>query len=395
MSLRSPRCRAVAAATLGLFLAVAPLAATAATAATTPPVALIVTTPFPAVDTQPGSSVKLDVSVASPTTQAVELAIDGVPDGWSTTLRGGGFVVHAVTATPDTPGKASLDIDVPPEATPGRYPITVTGTAADGSTSVLEIAINVAEQVDNAVEVTADFPSLSGAPDSDFTFNLTIANNTPEQQTFTFDPQGPQGWTVTASPTAEARAATINIDAGATGDVKVTATPPDTAPEGDYQITVGVTAANGATGSIQLTAQVTGTPTLSLATADQRLDTSGHAGSEKRLPLIVANTGTAALEGVQLAGTAPTGWDVSFDPQEVDRVQPGDTRQVTAIIKPTADAVAGDYSMTIRASAGSQSSSVDVRFSVEGSRTLGFVAVGVIVVTIAALAGVFWRFGRR
>ena len=76
-------------------------------------------------------------------------------------------------------------------------------------------------------------------------------------------------------------------------------------------------------------------------------------------------------------------------------MKPNETAQVTAIVKPASDAVAGDYALTIRASAGSQSSSVDLRYSLKGSRTLGFVALGVIVLAFAALAAVFWKFGRR
>ena len=68
---------------------------------------------------------------------------------------------------------------------------------------------------------------------------------------------------------------------------------------------------------------------------------------------------------------------------------------MTAIVKPASDAVAGDYALTVRASAGSQSSSVDLRYTLKGSRTLGFVAIGVIVAAVATLAGVFVRFGRR
>ena len=82
------------------------------------------------------------------------------------------------------------------------------------------MTVTVAEQVDNGIQVTADFPTLKGDASSDFTYNLTITNNTPEEQTFTFDPSGPEGWTVTASPTAEARAETVNIEAGATGQVQ-------------------------------------------------------------------------------------------------------------------------------------------------------------------------------
>ena len=111
--------------------------------------------------------------------------------------------------------------------------------------------------------------------------------------------------------------------------------------------------------------------------------------------MIISNTGTAPLEDVKLAGTAPTGWDISFDPQSVANVKPNETAQVTAIIKPSKDAVAGDYAMTIRSSAGSESSNIDLRYTLEGSRTLGFVAVGVIAVAFLALVGVFLKFGRR
>ena len=353
------------------------------------------TTPYPTIETQPGSTVKLDVNVASATTDAVDLTIDGLPDGWTATMRGGGFVIHSVTATPDTPAKASLEIDVPPTATAGSYPITITGSDAAAGSAAMQVTLDVAEQVDSGIELTADFPSLKGDPATDFSYNLTVTNNTPEQQTFTFDPTAPQGWTVTASPSAQANAQTITIDAGGNSTVKVDATPPTGTAEGKYPIDVGVAAANGASGKIELTAEVSGSPKLALQTADQKLNTSGTANAEKRVPMIVSNGGTAALSNVQLAGTAPTGWDVSFDPKTLASVQPNETAQVTAIIKPAKDAVAGDYTLTVRSSAGSESSNVDLRYTVQGSRTLGFIAIAVIVVAFLALAGVFVRFGRR
>jgi uncharacterized membrane protein len=355
---------------------------------------LTVSTPYPAIETEAGSTVKLDINVATTSTEAVDLALGGVPDGWKATLRGGGFVVKAVTATAATPAKAQLEIDVPAQAAAGSYPMTVTGS--DGTnTSTVDLDLDVAQEVDSGIQITADFPSLKGAPATAFSYNLTVTNNTPEQQTFTFNPTGPQGWTVTASPSAQANAQTITIDAGGNSTVKVDATPPASTAEGQYPIDVAVAAANGATGKIELTAEVSGAPKLALQTADQKLNTSGAANAEKRVPMIVSNTGTAALTNVQLAGTAPTGWDVSFDPKTLATVQPNDTAQVTAIIKPAKNAVAGDYTLTVRSSAGSDSSNVDLRYTVQGSRTLGFIAIGVIVVAFLALAGVFVKFGRR
>jgi uncharacterized membrane protein len=355
---------------------------------------LTISTPYPSVAAQPGSTVEFDVTVTAGITEPVDLEVGDLPAGWSSVLRGGGFVVQSVTASPDAPGEVTLEITVPPDAAAGTYPVVL--AADDGADRrELTIEILVQDQLDAGIGLTADFPSLRGDPGSEFSYTITITNNTPEEATFTFAPQGPQGWTVTASPTAEAQAATVTIEAGGTSTVTVRATPPSTAAEGSYPIDVAVTAANGASGTISLTAEVTGTPELTLSTADQRLDVSGGAGEQTRLSMVIANSGTAAMEDVKFAATAPTGWEVSFEPDTVENVRPNETAQVTAIIWPAEDAVAGDYAIAVRASAGSDSSAMELRFSLEGSRTVGVVAIAVIVAVVAALAGVFIRFGRR
>lgn len=356
---------------------------------------LTVTTPYPAIEAQPGSSVTLDVTVTSAAPEVVDLELTGLPDGWTATLRGGGFVIRAITSEPDDGATADLEIAVPPTAEAGEYDITVVASDATGGRAVVPITVIVAEQVDSGISLSADFPSLSGEPGSELSYSLTVDNQTPIEQTFTFDPSGPQGWTVTANPTAQERAQTVTIEAGGTSTVRVSATPPPTAAEGSYPIDVAVIGENGARGAITLEAIVTGTAQLTLATADDRLDVSGAANSEKRIPMIIANTGTAALESVNLAGTAPSGWDVSFEPTTVELVEPGETAQVTAVVKPAAESVAGDYALTVRASAGSLSSNTELRYSLEGSRTLGFVAIGVIAAAFLVLAGVFVRYGRR
>jgi uncharacterized membrane protein len=245
------------------------------------------------------------------------------------------------------------------------------------------------------VKLTADFPSLSGEPGGTFTYKLTVDNATPVEQTFTFDPTGPQGWSVTASPSAEAKAQTLTIDAGKTESLKVSAQSPGSVSEGTYPISVEVIGANGARGTISLEAEVVGTPQIALTTSDERLDVTGKSNTEERIPMILSNPGSAALTAVKMAGTAPSDWEISFDPQQVEAVQPGETVQVTAIVKPAPDAVAGDYALVVRSSAGSLSSNIDLRYSLEGSRTLGVVAIAVIAAAFLALAGVFVKFGRR
>ena len=355
---------------------------------------LVISTPYPSVVARPGSTVKFDLSVTAPAISVAQVAVDQMPPGWKTTLRGGGFVVNAVTAEPDTPGKVTAEVTVPPDAAAGDYTMQVTVTDGAGQ-SALPLDVQVQAEVDSGVGVKADFPSLRGDPGTAFSYTLTVTNNTPETQTFTFAAQGPEGWTVTASPVAASNANTVSVDADGTSQVKVSATPPDTAAEGSYPIPVTITSDSGASGSFQLTAEVTGSSKLDVATADQRLNFSGKANSEKRVTLVVGNTGTAAVDAVQFAATPPSGWTVTFDPPKVDEVKPNETTQVVAIIKPAKNALAGDYAIGLRASAGSQASTLDLRYGVKGSQALGIIAIAIIAFVFLGLAWLFRRLGRR
>src|SRR5918992_1421427 len=61
------------------------------------------TTPYPAVAVAPGDSTTFALTVRPEAPARVTLAVEGVPDGWQATIRGGGFTVDAVFADPDEP----------------------------------------------------------------------------------------------------------------------------------------------------------------------------------------------------------------------------------------------------------------------------------------------------
>jgi len=55
---------------------------------------LDLTTPYPAVAVAPGSKVSFDLEVRTDTASRVGLEVMGVPNGWTATLKGGGFVIN-------------------------------------------------------------------------------------------------------------------------------------------------------------------------------------------------------------------------------------------------------------------------------------------------------------
>lgn len=352
------------------------------------------TTPFPSVDVEADSSVTLDLQVRSPARQRVDLQVVSAPEGWATTLRGGGFVVHSVTADPDAPSQVSLIVDVPADAAAGVHTVTVEARAADGTTDRLAIDLVVAEEVAGAVTFESEFPRLRGGTDDTFRFDLTLRNDTARDTTFALSTQAPEGWQVEARPAAEQQATTVMVEGGASGNVTVEVTPPSAAAAGEYPIEVTATG-GGETAATTLTVEIVGSYQITLTTPTERLNASGVSGSATRVDLLVRNEGSAPLTDVSLSASPPANWEVTFEPQGVPEIAPGTEEPVTALITPSGEAVVGDYSLTLRASANGRDDAIDLRFAVQTSTAWGAVGVLVIIAALGGLAWVFRRYGRR
>jgi uncharacterized membrane protein len=351
------------------------------------------TTPFPAVTIQPGNTVTFDLDVSVPTPERVGLAVSGTPTGWTANVRGGGNIVNAIFAGGSTAAAVQLSITVPQTATPGSQTLTVTASADQG-TRTLPIVVTILGTSGGAITLTSDFPQLSGAPSSTFTYSVTLTNTGTQKETYTLQGQGPDGWTVDVHPSSNAQALTDTIDGGANDTLSVTAQPPSTVAAGAYPLQV--TATSGAqSANAALEADVTGTPGLTLSTPNQVLNTQVTAGSTGTVALVVTNSGSTVLQNVAVTASSPTGWTATFDPATIATIQPGISATVSATVKPSSDALAGDYDVTFTATGGTATANVDIRTTVQTSPLWGFIGLALIAIVIIGLGWVFRRFGRR
>jgi uncharacterized membrane protein len=352
------------------------------------------TTPFPAVAVGAGDQPSFTLTVTSPVDQRVAVAVTEVPEGWTTTLRGGGFVVDAVSAGPSTSPELSLEVSVPADAAADTYRVTVQASA--GSERVtLPIGVRVAEEVAGSVTLEAEFPSLRGAADTMFTFDLNLTNDTAEETTFSLEAAGgAEGWQLTARPSGQAQASTATVAPGESAGVTLEVDPPDDTPAGTYP--VGIRAVGGGNEAVaELQVEITGDFAISLTTPDERLNATVVAGGSTQLQMVVLNEGTAPLVGVTLTATPPAQWDVTFEPASVEQIAPGESATVTATIVPSGDAVAGDYAVNMRAEVPEANDSVEIRTTVETSLLWGAIGIALIIATFAGLAWLFRRYGRR
>lgn len=379
---------------LAAVVVAAALAGTPARALAAEP--LSITTPFPAISVAPGSKASLDLTVTADAERRVDLAVSGVPDGWSASLRGGGLAVDAVLVDATTPQTVRLDVQVAPDAAAGTTRLTVEATSGS-LRSTLPIDLTVSTAAGGDVTLTTDFPSLKGSSTTDFRFNLTLRNGTAQDLTFSLNAQGPVGWTVTAQPASQSQASSFQVNAGDTASVTVEAKAPADAAAATYPIDVTATSSAGTVGG-QLQVEVTGQYSMDLTTPEGRLNAEGQAGSVIARTLSIVNTGTAPLTDVSISETLPSGWTVTYDPAgPIASVDAGASVTVTANMVPRSDAIAGDYVATFRANAAGESvnASTDIRVTVETSLNWLIVGGGIIVLALLGLFWVFQRYGRR
>ncbi|MDP3984747.1 MAG: NEW3 domain-containing protein [Acidimicrobiia bacterium] len=356
---------------------------------------LTVTTPYPGVTVDSGSTAQFRIDVEAETRRTVSLSVDGVPDGWTATFRGGGVVVNQVTTDPgaEAPPDLRLDVIVPAGTAEGDYDMTI-GASGGGETVSLPITVTVQGGAGGIVTLTPEFPGLQGAADDEFPFNIEVRNDTPAEITLELDAEGPLGWNVEARPSGQSQASTITVDAGSTGRIQVTATPPANVTEGQYDLRV---TARGGDISVEapLVVVITGSYSMELTTPDQRLNAAVTVGQPSQFQFVVINTGSAALNNVELSATPPSNWELTFDQDVIPVIEAGQVTPVNATITPATGAIAGDYQISFRATVPEANANMEVRATVSPSAFGGLVGIGLIVLVLAALGWVFRRFGRR
>ena len=353
---------------------------------------LSISTPYPAISVQPGASLNIALTIQVRRSARVELDVLGIGRGWRATLSGGGNEIQAVFVEPETPVEVALNVEVPEDAS-GSQTITVVGTAGGERTS-LNLELNVASAAGGSTSLEFDYPTLRGPADEDFLFNLTLINDTPQQLTFAMQAQGPPGWSVTVRPAGEVNAATVTVDSRGEQRIELRASAPVDTSAGTYPIRVAVSAGEHVARA-DLAVEVTGTTEMQFSTPDQRLNTTASAGSVRDFQVVVVNSGTSPLQNVALQGSGPSEWEITFEPEAIERIAPGESATAVAHITPAGSAVAGDYALSMTARADDVSETLDIRVTVETPPIWGLVGIGLIAATLGGLAWVFRRFGRR
>ena len=153
------------------------------TTTTPPPNRLTVVTPYPAVAVEPGDQVNFDLTISAPSPTQVALTAAGVPEGWTSAFRGGGFEVDSVMVGGGATADVEFSVTVPADAPEDAVPITI--RADSGSDSVeLDLQLRVSAAAGGEVPMTPDFPGLRSPAGETAEFSVTLQNDTPADLQF-------------------------------------------------------------------------------------------------------------------------------------------------------------------------------------------------------------------
>jgi len=348
-------------------------------------------TPYTEISVPPGESIDYPIDVINKGggVKSAEIGIEGLPHGWTYTLKSGGWNIGRIAVLAGEKKSFSLQVQVPLKVNKGAYHFTVSAKGL----SDLPLTVVVSQQGTFKTELTTDQANMVGAANSTFTFNAKLRNSTDASQAYALNAAAPPGWKVNFKASYK-QVSSVNIEPGHTQDVTIEIDPPDETPAGTYKIPV--TASTGATSAdLSLEVGITGSYALQLTTPTGLLSTNATAGGDRRLDLVVKNTGSADVKNIDLLSSPPPNWNVSFEPKKIESLSAGQSTQVTATITPDDKAIAGDYMANLTAKAAEASALVPLRVSVETSMLWGWAGALFILLAMGSVYFLFRKYGRR
>lgn len=349
-------------------------------------------TPYTKISVPPGESLTYSIEAINNSSETVnfDLALTGVPRTWGYSIKSGGYNVNQISVLPGDKKTFTLTVDVPMKVNKGTYYLNVTS----GRYASLPLTVIVSEQGTFTTEFTAKQTNLQGSSTSAFTFNADLRNRTAEKQLYALRASAPRGWSVTFKSSEYKQVTSVNVEPNQTESITIDVKAPDRTEAGEYKVPISALTST-TSAEIELEVVITGSYGIELTTPTGLLSSTITAGDQKRIELLVKNTGSSELTEISLSASAPLNWDVIFDPGKIEKLQAGGNAQVFATIKADKKAIAGDYVTNIDIKTPETSSKLSFRISVKTPMLYGWIGVLIIVLALGSVYYLFRKYGRR
>ncbi len=348
-----------------------------------------------------GETVRMDLTLENKgrADETIDVKISTVPKGWKATMKGGSYLVAGLYVANGKSRNLALNLEPDKSVGPGTYVFQFDAQTADGKfTSTHKLTVNAQERIPGAddIQITTSYPVLRGQTDARFEFSLEVLNKSESDRAFNLAAIGPEKWEINFKPAYEAKQiSSLRIKGGQSQTVAVEVSPPREAKSGEYPVLVKISSGEQKA-EAKLMVVLTGIYKLDAGTPTGILSLETMVGKPAIVSLFVKNTGSAVNRNVSFSSFKPENWEVKFNPEKIEALEPGALKQVEVTITPAKEALVGDYSVGLLVDGEKGSSkTVEMRTTVRASTAWGWIGIGIIIFVIAGLCGLFIWLGRR
>jgi uncharacterized membrane protein len=357
---------------------------------------------FPGVEVPPGQTVTMNLLFDNKgrTNENVSVSVASVPKGWRARLKSEQFTITGVSVPWGEQKTVTFEAEPDKTVKPGDYKFDIQARTADGQFKMDQsILVKVRERHTGpdarGVRLITSYPVLRGPSDASFEFSVDVESKLDRDAVFDLSAQTPEGWEVNFKPAYETKYITsLRLKANSSQTVAIQVKPAMNMKAGEYPITMRV-GSGDAKAEAKLMVVLTGSYALDAGTPSGLLTLDARQGKPSVVSIFVKNTGSAPLQEVKFMSFKPENWKVEFKPDKLPSLEPNELKQVEVTVTPYEEALVGDYSVGIGINTEKASKNLEFRVTVKASTAWGWIGIGIIVLVVLGLTGLFHWLGRR
>lgn len=357
----------------------------------------------------PGVEVPLDEDVSidlifhnkGTTDETLDVWVAEKPEGWNARVKTYRYTVMGLHVPAEEDKNVTFEAEAGKDVKVGKYTFKVKAKTTDGKFDLTQIiTVNLKSKEEGVkeskgIKLTTSYPVLRGPSDANFEFSLEVDSKLDKEAVFDLVAQGPEGWDINFKPAYEDKfISSLRLKENGSKTVAVAVKPTANAKEGEYPVIIRVSTSD-AKAEAKLVVMLTGTYGLEVGTPSGLLSMNARQGKTANMSIYVKNTGSAVNNNVKFMSFKPENWQVEFIPEGIDSIDPGDLKQVEVAITPYEEALVGDYSVSVNVEGEKASKPIEFRVTVNASTAWGWIGIGIIVLVVAGLTGLFRWLGRR
>ena len=358
---------------------------------------------YPGIEVPIGEEVSMDIIFHNKgrSDENVDVWIANMPKGWEASIKTYRFTVTGVHVPSGEDKGLTFEARPDKKVKPGKYEFVIESQTRDGHFKMAQIIVVQVKREERGgqgargVKLTTSYTVLRGPSVATFEFSVEVESRLDKDAVFDLFAQGPEDWGVNFKPAYETTyISSLRLQANQSKTVAVEVKPSSKAKAGDYPINIRVSSAE-AKAEAKLQVILTGTYNLEAGTPNELLSLDARQGKPANMSIYVKNTGSATNHDITFMSFKPENWKIEFKPERIDALEPGDFKQVEVTITPYEEALVGDYSVSVDVQGEKASKPIEFRVTVKASTAWGWVGIGIIVLVIGGLTGLFRWVGRR